>query len=65
MSDLRKMLDEFENKYVYIQSNGYTTGVRKDNESIYRILSAMIDRIETIEHEAGKIPQAQPKEAQV
>ena len=46
MNDLIEMLDEFRDKYVYIQEGMYTTGVRRDNELIYRILNEMMNRIE-------------------
>ena len=46
MNDLREMLDEFKNNYVYIQMGTYATCVHGDNELIYRILSGMMDRIE-------------------
>ena len=46
MDDLREMLDEFRDNYAYIQVGTCTTGVRKDNELIYRILNEMMNRIE-------------------
>lgn len=46
MNDLREMLNEFKDNYVYTQVGMCTTGVRKDNELIYRILNGMMDRIE-------------------
>lgn len=55
MNDLREMLDEFRHKYAYIQADGYTTGVHRDNELIYRILSEMMDRIETIERQNNRV----------
>lgn len=55
MSDLKEMLDEFNSKYVYAQTDGYTTGVYTDKKLIYRILSEMTDRIENIERQINRV----------
>ena len=49
MNDLRKMLEEFKNKYIYIQADEHLAIVHGDNELIYRILNGMMNHIETIE----------------
>lgn len=55
MNDLREMLDEFTKKYVYIQVDGHLRLVRGDNELIYKILSEMMNRIETIERQNNRV----------
>lgn len=55
MNNLREMLDEFTKKYVYIQVDGHLGLVRGDNELIYKILSEMMNRIETIERQNNRV----------
>ena len=54
MNDLRKMLDEFKNKYVCIQVDEHSAIVHGDNDLIYKILSGMMDRIEAIERQNNR-----------
>ena len=55
MNDLRKMLDEFKNKCVYMrQWDKHLAIVHGDNELIYRILSEMMGRIEAIERQNNR-----------
>lgn len=61
MNDLRKMLDEFKHKHVYIQVDKHSAIVHEDNELIHRILSEMVDRIETVELQNSRAEIAKNK----